>query len=63
MNMFILPSEEEKENFKPDFTFLVAGKARYPKWKEEGYKRQWPETVGVPKEVKEKIEKIFSKYF
>jgi 4-hydroxy-3-polyprenylbenzoate decarboxylase len=33
------------------------------KWKEEGYKRQWPETVGVPKEVKEKIEKILSKYF
>jgi len=36
MNMFILPNNEEKENFKPDFTFLVAGKARYPEWKEEG---------------------------
>ncbi len=35
MNMFILPTEEELKNFKPDFTFLVAGKARYPKWKEE----------------------------
>ncbi|GAX88381.1 phosphoenolpyruvate carboxykinase (ATP) [Lebetimonas natsushimae] len=34
MNMFILPSEEELKNFKPDFTFLVAGEARYPKWKE-----------------------------
>jgi len=36
MNMFILPNEEELNNFKPDFTFLVAGKARYPKWQEEG---------------------------
>ncbi|WP_024791571.1 phosphoenolpyruvate carboxykinase (ATP) [Lebetimonas sp. JS032] len=36
MNMFILPSEEEFKNFKPDFTFLVAGEARYPKWKEDG---------------------------
>jgi phosphoenolpyruvate carboxykinase (ATP) len=35
MNMFILPTEEELKNFKPDFTFLVAGEARYPKWKEE----------------------------
>ncbi|WP_024788212.1 MULTISPECIES: phosphoenolpyruvate carboxykinase (ATP) [unclassified Lebetimonas] len=36
MNMFILPSEEEFKNFEPDFTFLVAGEARYPKWKEDG---------------------------
>ena len=36
MNMFILPNKEELNNFKPDFTFLVAGEARYPKWKEDG---------------------------
>ena len=36
MNMFIIPSEEERNNFKPDFTFLVAGPARYPEWKEDG---------------------------
>jgi phosphoenolpyruvate carboxykinase (ATP) len=36
MNMFILPSEEEFKNFEPDFTFLVAGEARYPRWKEDG---------------------------
>jgi phosphoenolpyruvate carboxykinase (ATP) len=36
MNMFIIPSVEELENFKPDFTFLVAGKARFPEWNEVG---------------------------
>ncbi|WP_173391337.1 phosphoenolpyruvate carboxykinase (ATP) [Lebetimonas sp. JH292] len=36
MNMFILPSEKEFKSFEPDFTFLVAGEARYPKWKEDG---------------------------
>jgi phosphoenolpyruvate carboxykinase (ATP) len=35
MNMFILPTDEELKNFKPDFTFLVAGEARYPRWKED----------------------------
>ena len=36
MNMFILPKESELENFKPDFTFLVAGPARYKDAKEDG---------------------------
>jgi phosphoenolpyruvate carboxykinase (ATP) len=36
MNMFIIPTEEERENFKPDFTFLVAGPARYPDWEKDG---------------------------
>ncbi len=36
MNMFIIPTEEERKNFKPDFTFLVAGKARYQKFKSTG---------------------------
>ena len=36
MNMFILPTEEELNNFKPDFTFLVAGEARFPEYKELG---------------------------
>ncbi len=35
MNMFILPNEMELKNFKPDFTFLVAGEARYPNWEKE----------------------------
>jgi phosphoenolpyruvate carboxykinase (ATP) len=35
MNMFIIPTEEERKNFKPDFTFLVAGAARYPDWKRD----------------------------
>jgi phosphoenolpyruvate carboxykinase (ATP) len=35
MNMFIIPTPEERENFKPDFTFLVAGAARYPNWRED----------------------------
>jgi len=35
MNMFIIPTEEELKNFKPDFTFLVAGEARYKNYKED----------------------------
>ena len=34
MNMFILPIEEEKKDFKPDFVFLVAGEAKFDKYKE-----------------------------
>ena len=36
MNMFILPTEEEAKNFKPDFTFLVAGDTRFPEWEKHG---------------------------
>lgn len=34
MNMFILPTEEEKKDFKPDFVFLVGGEARFDRYKE-----------------------------
>jgi phosphoenolpyruvate carboxykinase (ATP) len=36
MNMFIIPTDEERKNFKPDFTFMVAGSARYPDWEKDG---------------------------
>ncbi|MCF8225556.1 MAG: phosphoenolpyruvate carboxykinase (ATP) [Bacteroidales bacterium] len=35
-NMFIRPSEEELENFKPDFVMLNAAKKTNPQWKEQG---------------------------
>ena len=35
-NMFIRPTEEELENFKPDFVVLVASKTQNDKWKEQG---------------------------
>ncbi len=35
-NMFIRPTEEELENFKPDFVVLVASKTQNNKWKEQG---------------------------
>ena len=35
-NMFIRPSQEELENFKPDFVVLNACKTTNPKWKEHG---------------------------
>lgn len=35
-NMFIRPSEEELQNFKPDFVVLNASKAVNPDWKEQG---------------------------
>ncbi len=35
-NMFIRPSEEELENFEPDFVALNAAKTVNPEWKEQG---------------------------
>lgn len=35
-NMFIRPSEEDLENFEPDFVMLNACKTTDPKWKEHG---------------------------
>ena len=35
-NMFIRPSGDELETFKPDFVFLVASKTNNDKWKEQG---------------------------
>lgn len=35
-NMFIRPTEEELETFKPDFVVLVASKTTNPNWKEQG---------------------------
>jgi len=35
-NMFIRPSEEELENFEPDFVMLDAPKITNPQWKEQG---------------------------
>ena len=35
-NMFIRPTEEELENYEPDFVSLVASKAVNPNWKEQG---------------------------
>jgi len=35
-NMFIRPTKEELENFKPDFTLYNACKTTNPKWKEQG---------------------------
>jgi len=35
-NMFIMPSEEELENFEPDFVMLHTPKTTDPKWKEHG---------------------------
>ena len=35
-NMFIRPSEEELEDFEPDFVVLNASKTTNPKWKEQG---------------------------
>ena len=35
-NMFIRPTEEELENFEPDFTVYNACKTSNPKWKEHG---------------------------
>ena len=33
------------------------------KWKEEGFKRQWPDVVEMDKEIKEKIDKLWKKLF
>jgi len=33
------------------------------KWKEEGYTREWPEVVDVPKEVKKKVLQMLERYF
>ena len=35
-NMFIRPTEEELENYKPDFVSLVASKTVNPNWQEQG---------------------------
>ena len=35
-NMFIRPTDEELQNFKPDFVVLNASKAVNPDWKEQG---------------------------
>ena len=35
-NMFIRPTEEEQENFKPDFVVYNASKAKVENWKELG---------------------------
>ena len=35
-NMFIVPTKEELETFKPDFTFYVASGITNKKWKEQG---------------------------
>ncbi len=35
-NMFIRPTEEELENFEPDFVVLNAAKTVNPEWKEQG---------------------------
>jgi len=35
-NMFIRPTEEELENFEPDFVVFNASKTTNPKWKEQG---------------------------
>ncbi len=35
-NMFIRPTEEELENFEPDFVVLNASKTSNPNWKEQG---------------------------
>ncbi len=35
-NMFIRPSEEELENFEPDFVVLNASKTTNPNWREQG---------------------------
>lgn len=35
-NMFIRPTEDELENFEPDFVMLNAAKAVNPNWKEQG---------------------------
>ena len=35
-NMFIRPTEEELENFEPDFVVLNAAKTTNPQWKEQG---------------------------
>ncbi|HIL93628.1 MAG TPA: phosphoenolpyruvate carboxykinase (ATP) [Cycloclasticus sp.] len=35
-NMFIRPSEEELENFEPDFVVLNGAKTNNPNWKEQG---------------------------
>ena len=34
-NMFIRPTEEELQNFEPDFVVMVASKTVNPKWKEQ----------------------------
>lgn len=35
-NMFIRPSDEELQNFKPDFTVMNGSKVTNPNWKEQG---------------------------
>lgn len=35
-NMFIRPEDDELNNFKPDFVFLMASKCINPDWKEQG---------------------------
>lgn len=35
-NMFIRPSDDELENFKPDFVLINGAKAINPQWKEQG---------------------------
>ncbi len=50
-NMFIRPSEEELEDFEPDFVVLNASKATNPKWKEHGLNSE----VFVAFNLKEKM--------
>jgi len=33
------------------------------KWKEEGFKRQWPDVIEMDKEIKEKIDHLWKKLF
>ncbi len=50
-NMFIRPSDEELEDFEPDFVVLNASKATNPKWKEHGLNSE----VFVAFNLKEKM--------
>ena len=58
-NMFIRPSKEELEGFKPDFTLLNACKAVDEKWKEHGLHSE----VFVAFDVEENIAIIGGTYY
>lgn len=53
-NMFIRPSDDELDDFKPDFVILNASKTTNPKWKEQGLNSE----VYVVFNLKEKLATI-----
>lgn len=58
-NMFIRPSDEELENFEPDFVVLNASKTSNPNWQEQGLNSE----VFVAFNLKEKMAAICGTWY